>query len=219
MKTCKKCGNTFETARCVPCRKEYMANYRKENRGAINAKNYEYIAANFNRPKTCGKCGNEYTGKECKPCRNERNAVYNKAHPAVTKKSCDAYRKSFPDRRKAVTDAWIDRNRARRDTVYKRWVENNRHRIKVIQHNRRARVLSGGKLSPGIEIRLYRLQRGKCACCGLPLGRDYHLDHIIPLALSGTNTDSNMQLLRKLCNLKKSAKHPVDYMRSKGFLL
>lgn len=45
------------------------------------------------------------------------------------------------------------------------------------------------------------------------------MDHVVPLALGGPHHDSNMQLLRKLCNLRKSAKHPVDYMQSKGKLL
>jgi len=35
----------------------------------------------------------------------------------------------------------------------------------------------------------------------------------------GSNTDDNMQLLRKLCNLQKHAKHPVDFMQERGFLL
>ena len=38
-------------------------------------------------------------------------------------------------------------------------------------------------------------------------------------ALGGLNADSNMQLLRAECNLQKSAKHPVDFMQSRGFLL
>lgn len=74
-------------------------------------------------------------------------------------------------------------------------------------------------MSSGLAIRLYKLQRGKCACCGLPLGDDYHLDHIMPLALGGTNTDDNIQLLRAKCNMQKSAKHPVDFMQQRGFLL
>lgn len=42
---------------------------------------------------------------------------------------------------------------------------------------------------------------------------------IVPLALGGTNTDGNMQLLRSTCNQKKHAKHPVDFMQQRGFLL
>jgi 5-methylcytosine-specific restriction endonuclease McrA len=45
------------------------------------------------------------------------------------------------------------------------------------------------------------------------------MDHIVPLYLGGLNVDSNIQLLRAKCNLQKNKKHPVDFMRSKGFLL
>lgn len=55
--------------------------------------------------------------------------------------------------------------------------------------------------------------------CGKPLGDAYHLDHVMPLALGGSNTDDNMQLLRDRCNLQKHAKHPVDFMQERGFLL
>ena len=33
-----------------------------------------------------------------------------------------------------------------------------------------------GRLSPGLIDKLLQLQRGKCACCKLPLGDKYHLD-------------------------------------------
>lgn len=36
---------------------------------------------------------------------------------------------------------------------------------------------------------------------------------------AATNTDDNIQLLRKLCNHKKGTKHPVDFMQERGFLL
>jgi hypothetical protein len=41
----------------------------------------------------------------------------------------------------------------------------------------------------------------------------------MPLALGGSNTDDNMQLLRAICNYHKYTKHPIDFMQSKGFLL
>lgn len=70
-----------------------------------------------------------------------------------------------------------------------------------------------------IAERLFKLQRGKCACCKQPLGDDYHMDHIMPLSLGGSNTDDNIQLLRAKCNQQKSAKHPVDFMQQRGFLI
>lgn len=86
--------------------------------------------------------------------------------------------------------------------------------------NKRAKIReNGGRLSPGLAKTLFSLQKGKCACCGLPLGNDFHLDHIIPSALGGANEDWNIQLLRRKCNMSKGAKHPLVFMQGKGFLL
>lgn len=87
--------------------------------------------------------------------------------------------------------------------------------------NRRARLMGcTGRPTAGIDERLLKLQRGKCACgCKRPLGDNFHRDHIIPLALGGDNTDENIQLLRARCNMQKGAKHPIDFMQQRGFLL
>ena len=102
----------------------------------------------------------------------------------------------------------------------RKWRKDNPSAVRVYYHSRRIRKLNGGvKLSKGLVEKLLRLQRGKCACCGRPLGSDYHLDHIMPLSMGGLNTDNNVQLLRAKCNLQKSAKHPVDFMRQRGYLI
>ena len=100
------------------------------------------------------------------------------------------------------------------------WAKANPEAIRIFSHNRRARIRAdGGKLSKGLIPRLFALQKGRCSCCGLPLGADYHMDHIMPLTLGGSNTDDNIQLLRATCNQQKSAAHPVDFMQERGFLL
>lgn len=116
--------------------------------------------------------------------------------------------------------AWKAKNSEHVKESYAKWESENTDIRRTINRNRRARIVgNGGKLSKGLDAKLFVLQQGKCACCGLPLGDDYHLDHNMPLTLGGSNTDDNMQLLRKRCNLQKKAKHPVDFMQSRGFLL
>ena len=86
------------------------------------------------------------------------------------------------------------------------------------QNYRAKKRANGGKLSKGLAAKLFKLQQGKCACCRNHLDK-YHLDHRMPIALGGENEDLNMQLLCPTCNLQKHAKHPIDFMQSKGFLL
>jgi 5-methylcytosine-specific restriction endonuclease McrA len=92
--------------------------------------------------------------------------------------------------------------------------------MRIICQNYRSRKrANGGTLSKGLAEKLFKLQQGKCPCCKQPLGRNYHLDHIVPTALGGSNSDDNMQLLRATCNHQKHAKHPIDFMQQRGFLL
>ena len=89
---------------------------------------------------------------------------------------------------------------------------------RVYTENRRKRK-SSGCLSRDRVSRLHKLQRNRCACCGKCLGEDVHLDHIVPLARGGLNIDSNMQLLHSVCNSRKGARDPIEFMRSMGNLL
>lgn len=130
--------------------------------------------------------------------------AYYASHPVYREKAkirAHKHKKKFPEKARLAVKRWRETN-----PQYRR-IENNKRR-------------GGNSISKDIVAQRYKLQRGKCACgCAQPLGNDYHLDHIMPLALGGTNTDDNMQLLRAKCNLEKHAKHPVDFMQSRGFLL
>ncbi len=65
---------------------------------------------------------------------------------------------------------------------------------------------------------LLTLQNNQCIVCKNKLIK-YHLDHIMPIALGGTNDYKNIQLLCPTCNHQKHAKHPIDFMQQKGYLL
>jgi 5-methylcytosine-specific restriction endonuclease McrA len=109
---------------------------------------------------------------------------------------------------------------ARRKELASAWQRAHLELWRTHKQNRNAKKRgNGGTLSRGLSEKLFKLQGGKCACCALPLGKNFHLDHIMPIALGGPNIDSNIQLLRPRCNIQKKAKHPVDFMQSRGFLL
>lgn len=184
--------------------------------------------------KVCTKCGESTPLSEfyrdasrrcglsawCKHCDKVSNAAYNAANKArIAERNAEYH---------AANREKINAHKAKRraenpekltiDAVKRARIDPET--IRIYAHNRRARKREvGGKLSKGIAEHLHKLQRGKCVCCKQPLGTKYHRDHILPLALGGTNTDNNIQLLCPTCNLQKSAKHPVTFMQQQGFLL
>lgn len=131
--------------------------------------------------------------------------AYRETRRAEKREYARAYRAANPQKAKAAVDAWYAANP---------------DAMKIKKHNRRARLLAGGVLSRDIGERLAKLQRGKCAACGCALSKSgRHLDHIMPLAKGGANTDDNVQLLCPPCNLAKNAKHPIDWAQENGRLL
>lgn len=157
--------------------------------------------------KPCIKCGatNRYKGGKCKPC--HREAVRKWSAVNVDKRAC-------------IEQKYRESNREKESRRARNWAADNPEKARAKSQNRRAKVKgNGGTLSKGIVQTLMTLQKGKCACCAKSLKDGSHLDHVIPLALGGKNTDDNVQLLTPKCNLSKGAKHPIDYMRAKGRLI
>lgn len=170
--------------------------------------------------KTCTKCGE--TKRLTEFNRDSARADGLRCHcKACISATRAAWYADNLDKARATNAAWKCANRDSERARLVAWHKANPEARRINEHNRRARErANGGKLSKGIADKLFRLQRGKCACgCKQPLGDDYHMDHRMPLALGGTNTDDNMQLLRSTCNLQKHSKHPVDFMQERGFLI
>lgn len=116
-----------------------------------------------------------------------------------------------------------ERYRARRRRRYQAEPEQERTRNRrykrenpaanVARENRRR---ARKRNAPGVHTaedvqRLYEAQHWVCAACPAALADGYHVDHIMPLALGGSNGPENLQLLCPPCNLSKGAKHPEEW--------
>jgi len=149
----------------------------------------------------------------------QARAAYIKNREARLANSAE-YRKNNKDKKRIAARRYRLENPDKVKAAYAAWAKANPEANRVRVQNRRARKLAnGGECSKGLVDKLLILQKGKCPCCGNSLGKDYHLDHIVPLARGGSNSDSNMQLLTKVCNMQKHAKDPVDFMQERGFLI
>ena len=100
------------------------------------------------------------------------------------------------------------------------WRLENQASIRAHTVNRRARKLAAGGTFRKRDIeRIFAAQKGRCAACSACIKRSWQIDHIVPLARGGHNWPANLQLLCGPCNRRKSAKDPIDFMRSLGRLL
>ena len=217
---CAKCGTAdrYKNGRCKACSRAQNSVYAAKNPEKKKAASAAWYAANAERIKALHKEWKKANPEKINAYREKQASCEDaKARHAAR---IAAWRAANPEKARESNRAWSAANAKKKSLTFSAWAAENQEARRIIHQNRRARKKSTkGKISKGLPAKLFKLQRGMCPCCRQPLGDDYHLDHIMPLALGGTNTDENMQLLRQRCNNQKHAKHPVDFMQQRGFLL
>lgn len=176
--------------------------------------------------KRCSFCGNEKPlaefnrdsknkdgiGCRCKSCDKERLNNWKKLNPA--------YMEEWRRLNYSYFKEWRRLNPGYSTIASRRWRENNPEKRKVLRCNYRARKNNSDGTHTAEDIKLlFVLQKKKCAVCRVSITKNHHVDHVIPLALGGSNKKDNLQLLCPSCNRKKHAKHPVEFMQSIGMLL
>lgn len=203
MKVCKKCGGTefYKTRHCKFCSKEANRIWKQNNIEKVRESRIKWLEKNKEKQIQCTKSWSD----------KNKDRV---------RKNAFEWRLRNKERARYLYKRWAFKNKDRRTELAREWRKINKDKCRIYVQNRLERKRNGiGKLSNSLAKKLYELQKGKCACCSKPLGGDFHMDHIVPLFLGGEHSDSNIQLLRSTCNLKKGAKHPIDYMQNLGFLI
>lgn len=182
---------------------------------------------------TCVTCGGD-ANKAWHNANKERNAANKKAWRETNKERKDAIDKAWYEANKerkaaymkaryeankerltAATRAWRKANKERHAAYMKAWNKANSDARNVINRNRRARERSAEGTHTKAELQALRAKQGNmCAGCLRCLKHiKSHVDHIMPLALGGTNDIDNLQYLCARCNLSKGKKHPDVWRR------
>lgn len=203
---CKDCQRT-DTRRNIEVRRKRSKDWYYENkaRALQNAKAYQHS----HRPKYAALAA------------NYRAADPVRARAIKLKHNRDNKGRiaELAARRRAAN---LEKARARDLKNAKLYAKRHPDKIRAHNQNARARKRGASGRHTAADIKtLLNLQKSKCAhsWCRVELGGKFHRDHIIPLALGGSNDRRNLQLLCKPCNLRKSAKHPVDFAQENGMLL
>lgn len=192
-----------------------------------------WYAANLKKAKTARAAAYAANPEKAKARANSRRL----ANPAKVKAEKAAWFAANREKLRPARRAWAAANPEKRKTmaalryaadpakvkaINDAWRSRNPEKAKVIAVNRRARKRgASGRHSAADIASLFSMQRGKCAhpWCRSLLTKKLHVDHILPLALGGSNDRTNLQLLCQTCNCSKGAKHPIDFAQRHGMLL
>ena len=175
----------------------------------------------------------------CKKCSVIATREYRASNPGAASVSCKLWRCANPDYASKYSKAWHAANPERSSAINKAWRaknhEKNREQSrnwardnpeKIAHMNRRRRAIKRG--ADGFHtakdvVTIFASQGGMCANCNRALlkqGKEkFHVDHIMPLKLGGSDWPSNLQCLCPDCNMRKGAMTPEEWAAKNGKLI
>lgn len=95
----------------------------------------------------------------------------------------------------------------------KRFEQENPDWVRAKKNRRRARLRNaeGSHTREDIQ-KQYEAQKGCCHWCDEPVGKKYHVDHVIPLSRGGSNGPENLVIACPTCNSAKGTKMPSEFV-------
>jgi 5-methylcytosine-specific restriction endonuclease McrA len=104
-----------------------------------------------------------------------------------------------------------ERRATGRDNL-KRWYALNPTKNREYIARRRALKMNSTGTHTAADITAQNERQSyHCYWCGTSTRKAYHVDHVIPLSLGGSDGTENIVIACPTCNCSKGAKHPMDY--------
>jgi 5-methylcytosine-specific restriction endonuclease McrA len=237
---CKACERAYRVAnrehRLAVDRAYHAANrerrnaeshaYHEANKERSRAKNRAWAAANAERNREAAR--SYYAANKDKVVAYRRanaDAIreWKRADRARKRQEKEErerqWREDHPQEYEAQLRGREERQKERISRKNRLWRINNREASRAKDTRRRIRKMKAEGNHTGDDIkRQYKAQKGRCYYCGVKVGQDYHVDHVIPLSRGGSNGPENIVISCPFCNQSKKDKMPHEWNGSNRLL-
>ena len=140
------------------------------------------------------------------------NAAYYAAHAEGERARSRAYYAANKEKKAARFAAYHEAHKEELNTKHARYRAANRDKYRAISIRRRARKMQAEGTHTVADIKdQYARQKGKCFWCGKRVGKQYHVDHVVPLSRGGGDGPDNLVISCPTCNCRKGEKLPHEW--------
>ena len=164
-------------------------------------------------------CERYASTENCVECLRLNAAKWREQNRQHTRDYAKRWAQEHPDCVRKNGQNWYTANKAKVRAANAKWHKENPLGRRLHEAKRRERAGQCVRVKNHQVLRLKKLQKEKCGFCFGKLGARFHVDHVMPLALGGKHTLSNLQLLCAPCNQAKHSKHPINFAQENGRLL
>lgn len=165
--------------------------------------------------KTCTKCRQELpaTREFYPPSKTGRHGLDSRCL-ACGREHARRRREENPELERERVRQWQNANREKVRAAHRDYSKRNLQKCLVHTHRRRARKLNAPGTHTAADVQsLYAAQEGRCAYCGVEVGQNYDVDHIVPLSRGGGNGPDNLAIACPSCNRSKGSKLLEEWNR------
>lgn len=221
---CSVCREEVELhyfRQCVACIKKRKTAWYQANRSRQKETQRNWVKNNLEKKREIHRKWvadhpdkvAEYEERRRRKQGSKKRVLIEGPWPSSTPEYHTKWRKEHPEAERAKHAKY----RVNNIKKIRAYFQNNKDQHYKKAHIRRSRQNnSGGSFTVGEIKELYKRQNGLCAnrLCRLKIGtvkgkRNYHIDHVTPVALGGSSFIENIQLLCASCNRRKAAR-PAD---------